>query len=213
MTGANYALKSKVLREHEKWLKLARKAQLKDYLTNKTLEEMNYEGVVSLNPKENIDNLYIDAMFNGVKPEEWEEILKINKANYNRRTRLQNRVSEIITQNESLFLTITFNDDALNSSTPIERRKWIARYLKKSNSIYVANIDFGKTNHREHYHAVVGCNHVDPKEWKHGTVNFEHIRLKKDTKNDIVKISKYIAKLTNHAIKETTKRSALLYSR
>lgn len=210
----NYGLKSKVLNEYEKWLKLAKKAKLKDYLTNKKLAEINYDGIVGFNPSENIDNLYIEAMFNGLTPAEFEEVMRINEASYKRSERLKTRITKIITENESLFLTLTFNDDTLNSTTEKERRVAVTRYLKQYNCQYVANIDYGAQNHREHYHAVIGCKHVDNEKWqkKYGAIKFERIRLK-NNEEDITKISKYIAKLSNHAIKETTKRSALIYSR
>lgn len=173
-----------------------------------TQEETSWEAT----PFQN--DLYIDCCFNNLT-EEYFEANRIDQANYQRRKRLRERITNIILNNESLFLTLTFNDEALQATTEKQRRTAVSRFLKQFNSRYVANIDYGAKNHREHYHAVIGCSHVDIETWtkKYGTIYAEHIRLKKDRENDIVKLSKYIAKLTNHAIKETTKRCALLYSR
>ena len=79
--------------------------------------------------------------------------------------------------------------------------------------MYVANIDYGSKNKREHYHALINCDKVDFKSWrKYGNINAKRVR-NKDIESDKTKLSKYIAKLSNHAIKETTKRSCLIYSR
>jgi len=114
---------------------------------------------------------------------------------------------------QCLFLTLTFNDDTLQRTTQKERRTAVSRYLKQFNCRYVANIDFGKENGREHYHAVINCGSVCFDSWrKFGNINAERIR-NKDLKADKTKLAKYICKLSNHAIKETTKRSSLIYSR
>ena len=92
------------------------------------------------------------------------------------------------------------------------RRKYVSRCLKKYNTLYVANIDFGKKNGREHYHAVISIDKVDNKDWLYGDIDFKRVR-NKNIEEDKKRLSKYIAKLSNHAIKETTKRCCLLYSR
>ena len=214
MSGIDYALKSKVLKEHGELIQKIKQATKKDFETNSLFLANGGQGVIKWNSNENLDNLYIECMFNGIKPQEFDEAIKIKNADYKRKERLQKRISTIIAEKESLFLTLTFNDDTLSKTTPEERRTLVSRYLKEHNAKYVANVDYGAKNHREHYHAIIGTSKVNYKRWlKNGTVNFEHIRLKKDLENDTIKLSKYISKLTNHAIKETTKRCALLYSR
>ena len=75
----------------------------------------------------------------------------------------------------------------------------------------VANKDFGARNGREHYHAAVLLKgKIDYSKWKYGCLNGQKIRL--NGMSD-VRLAKYIAKLTNHAIKETCKRNVLIYSR
>lgn len=205
----NYALKSKVLREHSDLLKDVNKASKEHYEDIKFYMENAAEGVVlPLNSK--LDDLYVDCCLCGLK-NEYEECLKINNAYYKRLKRLKERVKHILTSGPSLFLTLTFNDDALERTSAEFRRIAVQRYLKQYNCLYVGNIDFGSKNHREHYHALIGCGRVDSESWKkYGNIDFEKVRFRSECAS---KLSKYINKLSNHAIKETTRRSALIYSR
>ena len=94
---------------------------------------------------------------------------------------------------------------------------------------YVANIDFGsddkyinrhgkkcKGTAREHYHALVYSSHIDYKPWKdkYGFIDFEHVR---PFENDSKAISRYITKLSRHALKSSTSKDGnsprLIYSR
>lgn len=209
----NYAFKSKVLREHSDLLKRQNQASYVDYC-KRILDE---DGVLLYGLKNNDidhisnDDLYVECCFNGLK-DEFLECEKMNKAYYERLKRLKTRVRDILTSGPSLFLTLTFNDDALERTSPEFRRIAVQRYLKQYKAKYVGNIDFGKTNHREHYHALIGVDRVDNESWnKYGNIDFERVRIRSEC--DSLKLSKYINKLSNHAIKETTKRSALIYSR
>lgn len=143
-------------------------------------------------------------------PDLWKEAQRLNHSRYQRIRRLKNFIFGLISNYECVFLTFTFNDNSLNNQTAETRKTYVTRYLKQYDAPYVANIDFGKQNGREHYHAVVGCNKLDYKSWKGGIINGERVR---DTKKSSEKLAKYVAKLTNHAIKETAKRSSLIYSR
>ena len=138
------------------------------------------------------------------------EFYKIYHAQLNRTLRLKNRIAKILTNGACLFLTLTFTNDTLENTSPKTRRIYVRNYLKSFNAPYVGNIDFGKRNGREHYHAVIGIDKVDYSKWTYGAINGIKIRNETD---DLTRISKYIAKLTNHAIKETTKRSVIIYSR
>lgn len=205
----DYALKSKVLREHSDLLKEVNKASKEYYEDIRFYMENCAEGVV-LPVSSKLDDLYVDCCLCGLKSE-YEECLKINKAYYERLKRLKDRVKGILTSGPSLFLTLTFTDDALERTSAEFRRIAVQRYLKQYNCKYVGNIDFGSKNHREHYHALIGCGRVDNESWKYGNIDFEKVRLRNYC--DSLRLSKYINKLSNHAIKETTKRSALIYSR
>ena len=141
---------------------------------------------------------------------DWIEAGKINHCAYKRAKRLRNRISWMVKQGDCLFLTLTFTDGVLDDTSDETRKKYVKRFLKSQSDQYVANIDFGAQNEREHYHAVILASRVDYTLWhKYGGIKGEKIRS-----NDIspVKLGKYISKLTNHAIKETTRRCAIIYS-
>lgn len=136
------------------------------------------------------------------------EAKKINHAGYKRAIRLKQRISQII-QKDSLFLTFTFTNDVLDRTSSDTRKTYVVRFLKSFGVPYVANVDFGSKNGREHYHAILQMPRINLTEWKYGGLNGKIVR----SSSDDVKLAKYISKLTNHAIKETTKRQAIIYSR
>lgn len=125
---------------------------------------------------------------------------------------LKNKIKTMLSNGKCIFLTLTFKPDTLESTTPETRKDYVRRFLKENYDKYIANIDYGARNGREHYHAVCLLDNTlaNFNTWhKYGAVKSENIW---QTNSDI-KISKYITKLTNHAIKETCKRSAIIYSR
>ena len=210
----DYAFKSKILNEHRDLLVMQKRASLYEY----SLDRYNNDGVilyalrshkVGFMPYNDLLN-YCDK--NGLM-NELKECMKINHADYERTKRLKNRIQSMLLNGSCIFLTLTFNDDALLNTTEKQRRVAVSRYLKQYGCMYVANIDYGSKNKREHYHALINCDKVDFKSWrKYGNINAKRVR-NKDIESDKTKLSKYIAKLSNHAIKETTKRSCLIYSR
>lgn len=148
-------------------------------------------------------------------PVHYLEFERLCNSRYHRVSRLKKRIGAMI-QNEDgetcLFLTLTFRDDILSNTSVATRRRYVQRFLKSLNCNYCANIDFGKKNHREHYHCVVQLSHIDYSLWNkpYGRIDGIQVRCG-DLDNE--KIAKYIAKLTNHAIKETTKNSYIIYNR
>lgn len=143
-------------------------------------------------------------------PNEFIEAKKINHATYERVKRLKNRMSKLL-EKPCLFLTLTFTNESLSNTSAETRRRYVTRYLGNFNTAFVGNKDFGKKNGREHYHAVIQADKIDYSLWTYGAIKGERVRLDKNSTKE--RLSKYIAKLTNHAIKETTKRSVLIYSR
>ena len=144
-------------------------------------------------------------------PEEWKEACRVNNASYHRTKRLKDRIKTMLTSGSCIFLTLTFRNDVLASTSEETRKRYVSRALKTMSDKYVANIDYGSKNEREHYHAVVLCDKVSQEQWKYGNLDFERVRVYEE--DSPVKIAKYINKLTNHAIKETTKQNRLIYSR
>lgn len=139
------------------------------------------------------------------------ESLRINNAKYHRVARLKNRVELLLNTQQAIFLTLTFRDNVLSTTSYETRRQYVFRFLKSLCPYYVANVDYGKRNHREHYHALVSVEAVDHTLWKYGAINFERVSYDETSTTD--RLSLYIAKLSNHALKETARRSHLIYSR
>ena len=134
----------------------------------------------------------------------------LNQAKYQRTIRLKNRIREAVESGSAYFITITFNNKTLENTNEQTRRKYVSRWLKSLSEFYVANIDYGLINEREHYHAVITADTHPPKSWPYGFIDILKI---KTNDNDTTRISKYISKLTNHAIKHTTKSKRIIYSK
>lgn len=149
-------------------------------------------------------------------PEYWKEGEKIIKSNRERVRRLRNKLDYLISNFDAHFITFDFNDNFLNSTITKTRRRYISRFLNSLNTPYVANVDYGSENGREHYHAVIGCKVPKDKLYEYiFTLNYGGLKSLRIRKNGAspYKLSKYITKLTNHSVKETCKRCSLLYSR
>lgn len=134
---------------------------------------------------------------------------KLTQSRYDQSYRIRKRIAPMVESGKSVFITLTFTDEVLNTTTAKTRAVYVARYLKSQNIEYVANIDYGEDNGREHYHAV-GSNRINPTQWLYGACNVKPIKV---GANSIKAIPQYISKLTNHAIKASTKRPRLIVSR
>ena len=210
----DYAFKSKILKEHSDLLVRQKRASLYEHSFDRFINDgvILYALRSNKDGYESYDNLTSYCEQNGLM-NELKECEKINHFDYERTKRLKNRVKTMLLNGSCIFITLTFNDDTLRNTTDKQRRVAVSRYLKQYGCMYVANVDFGSKNKREHYHALINCENVDFKSWrKFGNINAKRVR-NKDIESDKTKLSKYIAKLSNHAIKETTKRSCLIYSR
>lgn len=126
-----------------------------------------------------------------------------------RRNRVKKHLMNMFKQGSCIFCTLTFDDNNYVDVSPQTRRKYVQRFLHRF-KYYICNIDYGDLNGREHYHAVVVSDKVDCKWWKYGNIDFEKV---KQYKQDNQCITSYLCKLTNHAIKTSTKNYRLLYSR
>lgn len=140
--------------------------------------------------------------------EELKECNRIGHAHTLRYIRLKKRIFDMLAYSPCIFVTLTFNDNTLAKTNKETRRQYVFRFLKSQSEFYIANIDFGAEKHREHYHAVI-CGQVDVKGWqKYGNINVKKIKIKNEGK-----LAQYIAKLTNHAIKDTAQGSRIIYSK
>lgn len=164
--------------------------------------------IEDINFNENEEEFYL--LLDGYNEKDIKEARKINNAKYKRTKRLQKRIAEYLIQGKCLFATLSFTDEILENTTQETRRRYVSRFLKSISTFYVANIDFGKTTQREHYHAVIVADHIERGSWSYGFDKYKKVRC---DNLSTLKIAKYISKLTNHAIKETTKRNCYIYSR
>lgn len=135
--------------------------------------------------------------------------LQVNR--WKRVHRLKQHVTEIVTGGPALFLTLTFTDDVLSSTSPATRRKYVTRALGAYKVPYVANIDYGTDDRytkREHYHALISLQHIDNRQnkaWTYGSM--EIVRC---YNRNSKRLARYITKLTAHAIKYP---SRIVYAR
>lgn len=146
------------------------------------------------------------------------EGIKMLGNNQKRRTRCLEKTTTLVNDNKFVYFgTLTFTDEVLNHTSCDTRRRYVARFLKSISSSYIANIDYGDklknpdSNEREHYHCLIAVDSM-PKSWKYGFCKFIQVRKDDDDKK---RISKYISKLTNHAMKveKTGKAKRIIYSR
>lgn len=141
---------------------------------------------------------------------------EINHNRYKRISRYRSKIKQPVLSGNALFVTLTFRDDVLSSTSIQTRRHYVRNWFKAvSPTFYVANIDYGKKNEREHYHGVI----LDSKElalfevfpWPYG---FSKIEPCGNSDVDNTRLAKYIVKLTSHAFKASGgKRQYCIYSR
>lgn len=136
---------------------------------------------------------------------------KINNNFYKRKSRLRNRITKMLENGNCLFITFTFNDIILNTTTYDIRRRYVREFLKSYSDYYIANIDFGEKKGREHYHAILLADKVNHKSWRYGSINFKKV---KTDKKSIEAVTLYVNKMSSHALKKTTGNNfPLIYSR
>lgn len=141
---------------------------------------------------------------------------QVDQAYIKRVVRLKDRIRQIVECPNAYFVTLTFNDDTLATTSPQTRHAYVKRFLNAYASNYVGNIDYGKQNGREHYHAVLNADEIENFfRWdiikQYGYVKIQPIERKEN--DSVISLAKYVSKLTNHAIKETTKSQRIMYSR
>jgi len=164
------------------------------------------------------DETHFDAIYdnirkttNNIKNDSKLDCAKrLVESRYKRRKRIEKHCKTLVNSGCALFVTLTFTDKTLNDTTREQRRRIIQRYLKDNCSHYVANVDYGGRYGREHYHAIVS-NDINLNDYhKYGAIKVQHIRKSEES---LEKLSKYISKLTNHALKQDSLDTRLIFSR
>lgn len=156
---------------------------------------------------------------------------KQQKAQDRKRQRTIKKIYEIIKNKDAIFLTLSFNDATMKSTNAETRKRYIKNYLRNETALYIANIDYGAKNKREHYHAIIKAStlkydyleryyndyslinkYVNLDTYKYGNIKADFIGVAYGFKND-ESIRKTATDLYNHSIKETTENNKLIYSR
>lgn len=133
---------------------------------------------------------------------------------YKRKSNLYKRVTKLLDDHNCLFLTLTFTNEYLNEYFTNQDRDYVSlkaivrKWLKNFHTDYICNIDFGKQNERVHFHCLIALDYIEYDSWHYGNMDF-----KKVVNCDSKAIGSYILKLTNHAIKNSTKENRVMYSR
>lgn len=139
---------------------------------------------------------------------EWKHMKALQVNRWKRNKRIREHLEDIISK-PSLFLTLTFTDEVLASTSQLTRRRYVSRLLGGFKVPYIANIDFGdsqdyiddegnarKGTNREHYHAVIQLSKIDHKKWLYGSIDFKRVYNSNDER-----MARYLTKLQYHAIK------------
>lgn len=142
-------------------------------------------------------DMYIDSFH--------EKLCSLFSSNRNKKCkRYADKVKQLLISSDCVFGTLTLRDCELDIDEEIQRKR-IQRFFKKLNCRYICNIDFGWENERKHYHFIADVRHIDCDLWKYGFAYIEPIKNKKE-----FSLADYINKMTNHAVKQTTKNHRIM---
>lgn len=227
----DYTLKSVLLDYYTYQLKCVRKYRYWQYLMDNSDKLQIF--LDSLSDKDKLlwqEYVIVASRLEYDYPFLYKELLKIVNADRQRRLRLKKRIQRILEKGNAYFVTLTFTDECLANTQPHIRRKYVCELIKSISDDFVGNIDFGKKRGREHYHVVLHTDKFKDLEYKYYrgvgySANYSVVLNSWSNKglyfikqcgnddSDSDALAKYTCKLTNHAVKETTKRNALIYSR
>lgn len=148
------------------------------------------------------------------------ECFKIYRANRQRKYNNWNEICKwcfAITQIKShskyklIFGTLTFNDKTLSNTSERTRTRYITKFLSENTFHYIANIDYGSKNNREHYHFIAMVeDKLSCKNWQYGSSKFQFIAFSRE---DLKATKNYLLKLNNHSYKESTKQKRIIRDR
>lgn len=199
------AFKQKVLCEGVD--KIVAKTKREEYKKSCEWQLLNEDGEVAFVM---VNSLYQDFIDYCKEVPSLDCAMRLNESKYRKAKKVRDKISDLVLSGKAIFITLTFTDKILAKTSVITRRRYVARYLKANSKNYVANIDFGSKKGREHYHALVDSD-IDFSNWyKYGAVKVERVRT---SESDLARVSLYVSKLTNHALKVGENAPRLIYSR
>lgn len=154
---------------------------------------------------------------NGIDIEKNNEFEKILSARYQKVGRVKRHLVYLVTRRKyHYFVTFTFSNLYINSCDRTKRD--LIKHALKSFSdeiLYILNVDYGSRTEREHFHCIVGTDST------HSLLThlnltyfggFFHVQKVILHNSSISRLSKYINKLTNHCIKDSTRNKRIVYN-
>lgn len=200
--------------EKERKKELLKNGIYKNYIKQRKYNY--YEGIATIYKDDNNKNVINYNAFNNINNDDIQDCERIRKAKHKQRNIINNHIEYLMKRQDYnlYFMTFTFNDEILKNTKQDTRKQKIRRLLNKITEDYILNIDYGKENEREHYHAVIAIlkekdnsyineekqtkNIIIDKQYKYGFYHMEKIRKENQDKT---KLSNYITKLTLHSVK------------
>lgn len=158
--------------------------------------------------------LYNHLKRNGLVLEKNKKYESILCSRYNKISRIKRRLIYLLTNFDYIwFITFTFDDYYINKCDRT-KRDLIKSSLFGYDFKYILNVDYGSKTEREHYHCILATNYnfnLDD-HIKNVYPCFSSSILCNSSLNDYKRLSKYINKLTNHCIKDTTKNKRIYFN-
>lgn len=156
------------------------------------------------------------AFKNSLNYNQIQKLDNILKARYNKISRIKRRFVYLITNYRyHYFCTFTFDNDLISKCDRTKRDIIKNSLLSFDSDIkYILNVDYGSKTEREHYHCLIATNNnanlrQHLKEFYPCRSGCEYISTSSD---DIKRLSKYINKLSNHCIKDSTKGKRIVFN-
>ena len=142
------------------------------------------------------------------------EFERILSARYMKVSRLKKKIIYLMARYKYIyFCTFTFDEHYINKCERTQKDliKY-SLYTFDDDIKFVLNVDYGKKNERLHYHGIIATNlSYDLREHLKRVYpcmsSCDSVPISSD---DVKRLSKYINKLTNHALKDSTKSRRLL---
>lgn len=136
-------------------------------------------------------------------------------ARYMKVSRVKKRIVYLMARFQYVwFCTFTFDNYYINKCdrTKKDLIKNVLSFVPDSH--YILNVDYGSKTEREHYHCIVGTNfNLDlNKLFQEKYACFCSALKVRFNEEDYNRLSKYINKLSNHCIKDTTKNKRIIYN-
>ena len=155
------------------------------------------------------NNKTLSSFISNVK---YERILS---ARYMKVSRVKKRVVYLMARFKYVwFCTFTFDNYYINKCDRT-KRDLIKNTLSLISDVhYILNVDYGSKTEREHYHCILGTNYIlDVNQiFQEKYPCFCSALKVRSTEDDYNRLSKYINKLSNHCIKESTKNKRIIYN-